>query len=142
MHDPDVEEIDVNSHRATVSYSDGRKEALGQLWDSADDLYALQRRLTLSMGVTESRLDEQSRWSRCKLRTARASSWCSVVQVEVGCPRNLASRYVGSRSIRSVSTGWLSVASFLNGWCRLEALVQAGMTILISGGPAPARRLC
>ena len=38
MHDPEVEEIDVNSHRVTwVSYSDGRKEALGQLWDSADD---------------------------------------------------------------------------------------------------------
>ena len=61
MNDPDVEEIDVNSHRVTwVSYSDGRKEALGQLWDSADDLYAFQRRLTLSMGVAESRLDEQS----------------------------------------------------------------------------------
>ena len=28
MHDPEVEEIDVNSHRVTwVSYSDGRKEA-------------------------------------------------------------------------------------------------------------------
>ena len=38
MHDPEVEEIDVNSHRVTwVSYSDGRKEPLGQLWDSADD---------------------------------------------------------------------------------------------------------
>jgi len=32
MNDPEVEEIDVNSHRVTwVSYSDGRKEALGQL---------------------------------------------------------------------------------------------------------------
>ncbi|MDP9464597.1 MAG: hypothetical protein M3P52_08240, partial [Actinomycetota bacterium] len=61
MHDPEVEEIDVNSHRVTwVSYSDGRKQHLGQLWDSADDLYAFQRRLTLSMGVAESRLDEQS----------------------------------------------------------------------------------
>ena len=44
MHDPEVEEIDVNSHRVTwVSYSDGRKESFGQLWDSADDLYAFQR---------------------------------------------------------------------------------------------------
>ena len=36
------------------------RRPLGQLWDSPDDLYAFQRRLTLSMGVAESRLDEQS----------------------------------------------------------------------------------
>ena len=61
MHDPEVEEIDVNSHRVTwVSYADGRKVDLGQLWESAEDLYAFQSRLTLSMGVAESRLDEQS----------------------------------------------------------------------------------
>jgi Flp pilus assembly CpaF family ATPase len=37
MNDPDVEEIDVNSHANTwVSYADGRKEWVGQLWDSAN----------------------------------------------------------------------------------------------------------
>jgi hypothetical protein len=61
MNDPEVEEIDVNSHLVTwVSYSDGRKEHVGQLWESTDELHAFQRRLTLSMGVAESRLDEQS----------------------------------------------------------------------------------
>src|SRR5258706_3366128 len=40
MNDPEVEEIDVNSHSVTwVSYSDGRKEHVGQLWDSVDDLH-------------------------------------------------------------------------------------------------------
>ena len=61
MRDPAVEEIDVNSAASTfVSYSDGRKIAVGRLWASDDDLAAYQNRLTLSMGVSEARLDEQS----------------------------------------------------------------------------------
>ena len=46
MHDPLVEEIDVNSHLVTwVSYGDGRKVNVGQLWDSPDDLMAFQSRV-------------------------------------------------------------------------------------------------
>lgn len=62
MRDLAVEEIDVNSAASTfVFYSDGRKIAVGRLWASDDDLIAAyQNRLTLSMGVSEARLDEQS----------------------------------------------------------------------------------
>ena len=141
MHDPDVEEIDVNSHRVTwVSYSDGRKEALGQLWDSADDLYAFQRRLTLSMGVAESRLDEQS-----PMVTLQAPDGSRVVMVLGGPGRSGVSSEpriaIRRFTIHRVGLGGLAERGLFPHWIvpQLEALVRAGMTILISGGPGAGK---
>ncbi len=141
MHDPEVEEIDVNSHRVTwVSYSDGRKEALGQLWDSADDLYAFQRRLTLSMGVAESRLDEQS-----PMVTLQAPDGSRVVMVLGGPGRSGVSSQpriaIRRFTINRVGLDGLAQRGLFPQWLvpQLEALVQAGMTILISGGPGAGK---
>jgi pilus assembly protein CpaF len=141
MHDPEVEEIDVNSHRVTwVSYSDGRKEALGQLWDSADDLYAFQRRLTLSMGVAESRLDEQS-----PMVTLQAPDGSRVVMVLGGPGRSGVSSEpriaIRRFTINRVGLGGLADRGLFPRWLvpQLEALVHAGMTILISGGPGAGK---
>lgn len=141
MHDPEVEEIDVNSHRVTwVSYSDGRKVALGQLWDSADDLYAFQRRLTLSMGVAESRLDEQS-----PMVTLQAPDGSRVVMVLGGPgrsgvssePRIAIRRFTINRvGLDGLAERGLFPVRLVP---QLEALVQAGMTILISGGPGAGK---
>ena len=141
MHDPEVEEIDVNSHRVTwVSYSDGRKEPLGQLWDSADDLYAFQRRLTLSMGVAESRLDEQS-----PMVTLQAPDGSRVVMVLGGPgrsgvssqPRIAIRRFTVNRvGLDGLADRGLFPHRLVT---QLEALVQAGMTILISGGPGAGK---
>ncbi len=141
MHDPEVEEIDVNSHRVTwVSYSDGRKENLGQLWDSAGDLYAFQRRLTLSMGVAESRLDEQS-----PMVTLQAPDGSRVVMVLGGPGRSGVSSEpriaIRRFTVNSVGLDGLAVRGLFPRWLvpQLEALVQAGMTILISGGPGAGK---
>ena len=59
--DPDVEQIDVNSHRQTwVTRIDGAKTDLGQLWSSAQELTKFQQRLALTMGTGEGRLDTSS----------------------------------------------------------------------------------
>ncbi|HZX55825.1 MAG TPA: ATPase, T2SS/T4P/T4SS family, partial [Ilumatobacteraceae bacterium] len=141
MNDPDVEEIDVNSHRVTwVSYSDGRKEALGQLWDSADDLYAFQRRLTLSMGVAESRLDEQS-----PMVTLQAPDGSRVVMVLGGPGRSGVSSQpriaIRRFTVNRVGLDGLADRGLFPAWLvpQLAALVQAGMTILISGGPGAGK---
>ena len=141
MQDPEVEEIDVNSHRVTwVSYSDGRKEALGQLWDSADDLYAFQRRLTLSMGVAESRLDEQS-----PMVTLQAPDGSRVVMVLGGPGRSGVSSQpriaIRRFTVNRVGLDGLAARGLFPHWVvtQLEALVQAGMTILISGGPGAGK---
>jgi Flp pilus assembly CpaF family ATPase len=141
MHDPEVEEIDVNSHRVTwVSYADGRKEALGQLWDSADDLYAFQRRLTLSMGVAESRLDEQS-----PMVTLQAPDGSRVVMVLGGPGRSGVSSEpriaIRRFTVNRVGLDGLAARGLFPERLvpQLEALVQAGMTILISGGPGAGK---
>ena len=141
MHDPDVEEIDVNSHRVTwVSYSDGRKENLGQLWDSPDDLYAFQRRLTLSMGVAEARLDEQS-----PMVTLQAPDGSRVVMVLGGPGRSGVSTEpriaIRRFTVKRVGLDGLAARGLFPLWLvpQLEALVQAGMTILISGGPGAGK---
>jgi pilus assembly protein CpaF len=141
MHDPEVEEIDVNSHRVTwVSYSDGRKESLGQLWDSADDLYAFQRRLTLSMGVAESRLDEQS-----PMVTLQAADGSRIVMVLGGPGRSGVSSQpriaIRRFTVNRVGLDGLADRGLFPRWVvpQLEALVQAGMTILISGGPGAGK---
>lgn len=141
MHDPDVEEIDVNSHRVTwISYSDGRKVQVGQLWDSADDLYAFQRRLTLSMGVAESRLDEQS-----PMVTLQAPDGSRVVMVLGGPGRSGVSSEpriaIRRFTVNRVGLDGLASRGLFPRWLvpQLEALVQAGMTMLISGGPGAGK---
>ena len=136
MHDPLVEEIDVNSHLVTwVSYGDGRKVNVGQLWDSPDELLAFQSRLTLSMGVSESRLDEQS-----PTVTLQAPDGSRVVMVLGGPGRNGISTHpriaIRRFTVNHVGLHGLAERGLFPTWLvpQLEALVQAGMTILISGG--------
>jgi pilus assembly protein CpaF len=141
MRDGDVEEIDVNSHRVTwVSYGDGRKVNVGQLWDTADDLYAFQRRLTLSMGLSEARLDEQS-----PMVTLQAPDGSRVVMVLGGRgrsgvstePRIAIRRFTIDRiGLDGLAAGGLMPAALVP---QLEALVAAGMTMLISGGPGAGK---
>ena len=75
MSDPLVEEIDVNSHLSTwVTYSDGRKIDVGQLWDSPADLTAYQKRLARrKAGTGEGRLDTQSPMLTFQATTAHVS---------------------------------------------------------------------
>lgn len=141
MSDPDVEEIDVNSHAVTwVSYSDGRKEHVGQLWDSVDDLHAFQRRLTLSMGVAESRLDEQS-----PMVTLQAPDGSRVVMVLGGRGRSGVSSEpriaIRRFTVKQVGLDGLAKRGLFPLWLvpQLEALVRAGMTILVSGGPGAGK---
>jgi Flp pilus assembly CpaF family ATPase len=141
MVDPDVEEIDVNSHRVTwVSYSDGRKVNIGQLWDSPEELTAFQRRLTLSMGLSESRLDEQS-----PMVTLQAPDGSRVVMVLGGPGRNGVSTEprIAIRRFTVHQIGLIGLArrGLFPMWLvpQLEALVQAGMTMLISGGPGAGK---
>lgn len=141
MNDPDVEEIDVNSHCNTwVSYTDGRKEHAGQLWDSSDDLHAFQRRLTLSMGVAESRLDEQS-----PMVTLQAPDGSRVVMVLGGPGRSGVSSHpriaIRRFTVRQVGLDGLAQRGLFPMWLvpQLEALVRAGMTILVSGGPGAGK---
>jgi pilus assembly protein CpaF len=141
MNDTGVEEIDVNSHRSTwVSYSDGRKINVGQLWDSAEDLLAFQSRLTLSMGVSESRLDEQS-----PMVTLQAPDGSRVVMVLGGAGRNGVSTHpriaIRRFTVNHVGLDGLAERGLFPTWLvpQLEALVQAGMTILISGGPGAGK---
>jgi pilus assembly protein CpaF len=141
MTDPDVEEIDVNSHLVTwVSYGDGRKFNAGQLWESADELTAFQRRITLSMGLSETRLDEQS-----PMATIQSPDGSRIVLVLGGPGRNGVStqpriairRFTVNRvGLRGLSAmGMFPEALIL----QLEALVQSGMTMLISGGPGAGK---
>lgn len=141
MTDETVEEIDVNSHLVTwVSYDDGRKVGLGQLWDSADDLAAFQSRLTLSMGVSEARLDEQS-----PMVTLQSPDGSRVVMVLGGPGRNGISTQpriaIRRFTVNRVGLTGLAERGLFPEWLvpQLEALVEAGMTILVSGGPGAGK---
>lgn len=141
MSDLGVEEIDVNSHLATwVSWGDGRKINVGQLWESPEELAAFQNRLTLSMGVAESRLDEQS-----PMVTLQAPDGSRVVMVLGGPGRNGVSTQpriaIRRFTINQIGLEGLADRGMFPGWLvpQLEALVQAGMTILISGGPGAGK---
>jgi Flp pilus assembly CpaF family ATPase len=141
MDDPDVEEIDVNSHRSTwVSYSDGRKVQVGQLWSSADELTAFQRRLTLTMGVTEGRLDEQS-----PMLTLQAADGSRVVMVLGGTGRSGVSTEprlaIRRFTVHQVGLEGLADRGLFphDVVLALEGLVQAGMTLLVSGGPGAGK---
>ena len=139
--DPDVEEIDVNSYASTfVSYADGRKLAVGQLWDSDDDLADYQKRLTLSMGVSEARLDEQS-----PMVTLQSPDGARVVLVLGGSRRAGVSTHpriaIRRFTVHQVGLDGLAERGLFPAWLvpQLEALVRAGMTMLISGGPGAGK---
>lgn len=139
--DPDVEEIDVNSAASTfVSYADGRKVAVGRLWESDEELAAYQNRLTLSMGVSEARLDEQS-----PMVTLQSPDGARVVMVLGGSRRAGVSTHpriaIRRFTINQVGLDGLSQRGLFPDWVvpQLEALVRAGMTILVSGGPGAGK---
>jgi pilus assembly protein CpaF len=140
--DPDVEEIDVNSHRSTfVTYRDGRKVDVGELWSSAAELTAYQKRLARRMsGTGEGRLDTSS-----PMLTFQSDDGSRVVMV------------LGGPSEHGISTHpRLSIRRFvvrragLDGLARLglfprslvpalRALVRCGFTILVSGPPGAGK---
>jgi pilus assembly protein CpaF len=142
MSDPTVEEIDVNGHQSTwVTYSDGRKIDVGQLWDSAADLTAYQKRLARRMnGTGEGRLDTQS-----PMLTFQADDGSRVVMV------------LGGRSEHGISTHpRIAIRRFvlrqegLDGLARrglfpvglvpkLEAMIRCGFTVLVSGPPGAGK---
>jgi Flp pilus assembly CpaF family ATPase len=142
MSDPAVEEIDVNGHRSTwVTYNDGRKVDVGQLWDSSADLTAYQKRLARRMnGTGEGRLDTQS-----PMLTFQADDGSRVVMV------------LGGRSEHGISTHpRIAIRRFvlrhegLDGLARrglfpiglvpkLEAMIRCGFTVLVSGPPGAGK---
>lgn len=142
MSDPNVEEIDVNGHRSTwITYGDGRKVDVGQLWDSSADLTAYQKRLARRMnGTGEGRLDTQS-----PMLTFQADDGSRVVMV------------LGGRSEHGISTHpRIAIRRFvlrhegLDGLARrglfpvglvpkLEAMIRCGFTVLVSGPPGAGK---
>lgn len=141
MRDPAVEEIDVNSAASTfVSYSDGRKIAVGRLWASDDDLAAYQNRLTLSMGVSEARLDEQS-----PMVTLQSPDGSRVVMVLGGQTRAGVSTHpriaIRRFTVHQIGLDGLAARGMFPTWLvpQLDALVRAGMTMLVSGGPGAGK---
>ena len=141
MNDPLVEEIDVNDHLHTfVTYVDGSKVDVGQLWGSVRQLLAFQARVVLSMGLSEARLDEEH-----PTVTLQAPNGSRVVMVLGSSHRNGLStspriairRFV----VNHVGLAGLADRGMFPQWLvpQLEALVQAGMTMLISGGPGAGK---
>ncbi len=142
MTDPGVEEIDVNSHESTwVTYADGRKIDVGQLWESSIALTAYQKRLARRMtGTGEGRLDTQS-----PMLTFQADDGSRVVMV------------LGGRSEHGISTHpRIAIRRFvlrhegLEGLAgrglfpvrlvaRLQAMIRCGFTVLVSGPPGAGK---
>ena len=142
MSDPAVEEIDVNGHRSTwVTYSDGRKIDVGQLWDSAADLTAYQKRLARRMnGTGEGRLDTQS-----PMLTFQAEDGSRVVMVLGGRsehgisthPRIAIRRFVlRQEGLDGLSRRGLFPPGLVP---RLEAMIRCGFTVLVSGPPGAGK---
>ena len=139
--DVDVEQIDVNSHRQTwVTWIDGTKRDIGQLWPSASELTKYQQRLALTMGTGEGRLDTSS-----PDLTLQAPDGSRVTMVLGGPtnhgvsthPRLSIRRFV----IRRVGLDALADRGMfpaeMTGF--LEAIVRAGCSILISGSPSAGK---
>jgi Flp pilus assembly CpaF family ATPase len=142
LDDPDVEEIDVNSHRSTwVTYVDGRKVDVGALWASAAELTAFQKRMALRMnGAGEGRLDTSS-----PMLTLQTRDGARVVMV-LGGPgehgvsthprlaiRRFVVRHVGLDGLADLGLFPHDVVD------RLRALVRCGFTILVSGPPGAGK---
>lgn len=142
MTDPQVEEIDVNSHESTwVTYADGRKVDVGRLWESSADLTAYQKRLARRMtGTGEGRLDTQS-----PMLTFQSDDGSRIVMV------------LGGKGEHGISTHpRLSIRRFvirhegLDGLAQrglfppdlvpqLRAMIRTGFTVLVSGPPGAGK---
>jgi Flp pilus assembly CpaF family ATPase len=142
MSDTRVEEIDVNSHRSTwVTYADGRKVDVGQLWESSADLTAFQKRLARRMtGTGEGRLDTQS-----PMLTFQSDDGSRVVMVLGGSgehgisthPRIAIRRFVlRHEGLVGLARRGLFPPDLVP---RLEAMVRCGFTILVSGPPGAGK---
>lgn len=142
MNDPAVEEIDVNSHRSTwVTYADGRKIDVGQLWTSDAELTGYQKRLARRMTRTgEGRLDTSS-----PMLTLQTEDGSRVVMVLGG-----AGEHGVSTHPRIAVRRFLVRQVGLDGLCRLglfpdhvleplRAMARCGFTILVSGPPGAGK---
>jgi pilus assembly protein CpaF len=142
MGDPTVEEIDVNSCSSTwVTYSDGRKIDIGELWTSDTELTAYQKRLARRMTRTgEGRLDTSS-----PMLTLQTDDGSRVVMVLGGAgehgvsthPRIAVRRFL----VRQVGlAGLCDLGLFPVELLEpLRSMVRCGFTILISGPPGAGK---
>jgi Flp pilus assembly CpaF family ATPase len=142
MSDPDVEEIDVNSHLSTwVTYTDGRKVDVGRLWDTTADLTRYQKRLARRMtGTGEGRLDTQS-----PMLTFQADDGARVVMVLGGRsehgvsthPRIAIRRFVlRHEGLTGLAARGMFPAELVP---RLQAMIRCGFTVLVSGPPGAGK---
>ena len=142
MSDPSVEEIDVNSYASTwVTYSDGRKLDVGQLWETDSDLTAYQKRLARrKTGTGEGRLDTQS-----PMLTFQSDDGSRVVMVLGGGdehgisthPRIAIRRFVvRQEGLDGLAGRGLFPVELVP---KLRALVQCGFTLLVSGPPGAGK---
>jgi len=142
LNDATVEEIDVNSHASTwVTYTDGRKVDVGQLWNTAGELTSYQKRIALRMtGTGEGRLDTSS-----PMLTLQSPDGARIVMVLGGTdehgisthPRLAIRRFV----VRQVGLAGLADLGLIPQTLvqRLRALVRCGFTILVSGPPGAGK---
>jgi pilus assembly protein CpaF len=142
MADCTVEEIDVNSHLSTfVTFANGRKIDVGQLWPTSADLSAFQKRLARRMTRTgEGRLDTSS-----PMLTFQADDGSRVVMVLGGSgehgisshPRLAIRRFV----VRQVGLVGLAERGLFPMQMVevLGDLARCGFTILISGPPGAGK---
>jgi Flp pilus assembly CpaF family ATPase len=142
MADRSVEEIDVNSHLSTfVTFNDGNKIDVGQLWSTSADLTAFQKRLARRMTRTgEGRLDTSS-----PMLTFQADDGSRVVMVLGGenehgisthpriAIRRFLVRQVGLKGLAERGLFPSSMVSVLGD------LARCGFTILISGPPGAGK---
>lgn len=142
MSDPNVEEIDVNSHLSTwVTYSDGRKVDVGSMWASQDELTAFQKRIARRMtGTGEGRLDTQS-----PMLTLQADDGSRIVMVLGGRNEHGISTHprIAIRRFVLRQEGLVGLANrgmFPAGLVpRLSAMVRCGFTLLVSGPPGAGK---
>jgi pilus assembly protein CpaF len=142
LRHPDVEEIDVNSHRSTwVTFADGRKIDLGPLWGSAEELTAFQKRFARRATATgEGRLDTAS-----PTLTMQSSDGARVVMVLGGVAERGVSphpRIAIRRSVtRQVGLAGLAERGLFPSHVVpvLAALARTGFTVLISGPPGAGK---
>jgi Flp pilus assembly CpaF family ATPase len=142
MADRSVEEIDVNSHTSTfVTFSDGSKIDVGQLWSTSADLTSFQKRLARRMTRTgEGRLDTSS-----PMLTFQADDGSRVVMVLGGenehgistHPRIAIRRFlVRQVGLKGLAERGLFPAAMVP---VLGDLARCGFTILISGPPGAGK---
>jgi pilus assembly protein CpaF len=142
LSDPEVEEVDVNSHASTfVTYTDGRKVDVGALWESQADLTAYQKRLARRMsGTGEGRLDTQS-----PMLTFQSDDGSRIVMVLGGRgehgisthPRIAIRRFVlRHEGLLGLAERGLFPARLVP---QLRAMIRCGFTLLISGPPGAGK---